>query len=160
MGVRKMVTALQVPADELIKRVAARLKESYGNIIKPPEWAVFVKTGTHKEYPPLQEDWWYIRAASMLRKMYKSGEPIGISTFSVIYGGKKRFGSSPPHFRRASRAIARNILKQLEAAGLVTRIPGSGRQLTPVAVSMLDNISREIFKELADRNPELKKYME
>lgn len=155
-----MVTALQVPADELIKRVAARLKEEYGDKIKPPEWARFVKTGIHKEYPPVQDDWWYVRAASMLRKMYKSSEPIGISTFSVIYGGRKRFGSSPPHFRRASRAIIRNILKQLEAAGLVARVPGSGRRLTPVAISMLDKISKEIFRELAEKNPELRKYIE
>ncbi|HEU97510.1 MAG: 30S ribosomal protein S19e [Fervidicoccaceae archaeon] len=155
-----MVTALQVPADELIRRIAKKLKEEYSDKVRPPEWSRFVKTGIHKEYPPVQDDWWYLRAASMLRKLYKSKEPIGITTFSVIYGGKKRFGSSPPHFRKASRAIIRNILKQLESAGLVTKVPGSGRQLTPMAVSMLDRVSKEIFKELVEKNPDLKIYLE
>ncbi|MCI4396116.1 MAG: 30S ribosomal protein S19e [Thermoprotei archaeon] len=155
-----MTTALQVPADELINKLAVILKEQYGEKVRPPEWARFVKTGIHKQYPPVQDDWWYIRAASVLRKLYKAGGPVGISTFSVIYGGKKRFGSSPPHFRRASRAIIRNILKQLESAGLVTRVPGSGRQLTPLAISMLDKVSKEIFKKHAEENPELKRYLE
>jgi len=155
-----MTTALQVPADELINKLAVILKEQYGEKVRPPDWARFVKTGIHKQYPPVQDDWWYIRAASVLRKLYKAGGPVGISTFSVIYGGKKRFGSSPPHFRRASRAIIRNILKQLESAGLVTRVPGSGRQLTPLAISMLDKVSKEIFKKHAEENPELKRYLE
>uniref|UniRef100_A0A7J3SJF5 Small ribosomal subunit protein eS19 n=1 Tax=Fervidicoccus fontis TaxID=683846 RepID=A0A7J3SJF5_9CREN len=155
-----MTTALQVPADELINKLAVILKEQYGEKVRPPEWARFVKTGIHKQYPPVQDDWWYIRAASVLRKLYKAGSPVGISTFSVIYGGKKRFGSSPPHFRRASRAIIRNILKQLESAGLVTRVPGSGRQLTPLAISMLDKVGKEIFKKHAEENPELKRYLE
>jgi small subunit ribosomal protein S19e len=155
-----MTTALKVPADELINKLAVILKEQYGEKVRPPEWARFVKTGIHKQYPPVQDDWWYIRAASVLRKLYKAGGPVGISTFSVIYGGKKRFGSSPPHFRRASRAIIRNILKQLESAGLVTRVPGSGRQLTPLAISMLDKVSKEIFKKHAEENPELKRYLE
>ncbi|MEM0021163.1 MAG: 30S ribosomal protein S19e [Fervidicoccaceae archaeon] len=155
-----MVSVMQVPADELIRRVAVRLKEEYGSKIFPPDWARFVKTGSGKEFPPVQEDWWYVRAASILRKLYRSAEPVGIGTFSVIYGGRKRFGSSPPHFRRASRSIIRNILKQLESAGLVMRVPGAGRKLTPTAISMLDRISKEIMKELVERNPELKRYFE
>ncbi|AFH43244.1 30S ribosomal protein S19e [Fervidicoccus fontis] len=154
-----MVNAMQVPPSILVERLAKYLKENYSEVINPPEWSKFSKTGSYKEYIPLQEDWWYYRAASILRKLYKAKGPVGIERFRVIYGGKKRFGSSPPHFRKGSGAIARNILKQLEKAGLVTRISGKGRTLTPNAVSLLDRISKEIMSELAEQTPELKRYL-
>jgi len=37
-----MVTALEVPADMLIRRVAAKLKEKYPQV-KPPVWAYFAE---------------------------------------------------------------------------------------------------------------------
>jgi len=61
-----MVTARDVPADELIKRLAMRLKNF--EQVKPPEWAAYVKTGVFKEKPPTDPDWWYVRAASLLRQ--------------------------------------------------------------------------------------------
>ena len=74
----------EVPQDELIKKVAEELK----SIIGQPEWAPFVKTGNHKERPPVDNDWWYIRAASVLRKVYLLG-PIGVSKlrtkYSIVY---------------------------------------------------------------------------
>jgi small subunit ribosomal protein S19e len=152
-----MVTALDVPADELIRRVAKKLKEEYDQI-KPPAWAYYVKTGPHKERPPEDPDWWYIRAASILRKLYKSGEPIGIETFRVIYGGRKNRGVRPEHFVKAGGSIIRKILQQLEAAGLVQKVPGKGRTLTPLGVSLLDRTAKEIARELVKKYPELSRY--
>jgi small subunit ribosomal protein S19e len=44
-----------------------------------------VKTGTYKELAPYDPDWYYIRAASMARKLYlKPG--IGVGKFKKIYG--------------------------------------------------------------------------
>ncbi len=154
-----MVNALEVPADLLIKRVAEKLKKEYQDYIKPPVWAFFVKTGVHKERPPEDPDWWYIRAASMLRKMYKSGEPIGIETFRVIYGGRQNRGVAPEHFRKGSGSIVRKILQQLEAAGLVRKVPGKGRTLTPEGRSLLDRTAREIMEELVKERPELERYL-
>ena len=59
----KLVAALRVEMDEY-------------ELVVAPEWAVDVKTGTHREMPPVQEDWWQTRAASMLRKVAIHG-PIG-----------------------------------------------------------------------------------
>jgi len=42
-----LVTALDVPADLLIKRVAERLKREYEQV-KPPAWAFYVKTGVKR----------------------------------------------------------------------------------------------------------------
>lgn len=153
-----MVNALEVPADLLIERVAAKLKEKYPQV-KPPAWAYFAKTGPHKERPPVNKDWWYVRAASMLRKMYKSGEPIGIETFRVIYGGRQNRGSAPERFRKAGGSVPRKLLQQLEEAGLVIKIPGKGRTLSPAGRSLLDNTAREIMSELAKNNPDLEKYL-
>jgi len=154
-----VVNALEVPADMLIKRVAEKLKREYGSYIKPPQWAYFAKTGVHKERPPSDPDWWYVRAASMLRKLYKSGEPIGIETFRVIYGGRQRRGSAPPHRRKGSGSVARKILQQLEDAGLVEKIPGRGRILSPRGRSLLDVTAREVMEELVKVKPELAKYL-
>ncbi|MEM1939540.1 MAG: 30S ribosomal protein S19e [Acidilobaceae archaeon] len=153
-----MVNALEVPADMLIRRIAEKLKGEYSQV-KPPQWAFYAKTGSHKEYPPKDNDWWYIRAASMLRKLYKAGQPIGIESLRTVYGGRKRRGSAPPHFRKGSGSIIREILQQLEAAGLVSKIPGKGRVLTSKGRSLLDTTAREIMQELVKVNPELSKYL-
>lgn len=152
-----MVTALEVPADLLIKRVAEKLKKY--EQIKPPAWAYFVKTGVHKEKPPEDPDWWYVRAASMLRKMYKSGEPIGIETFRTIYGGRQNRGSAPEHFRKGSGSIVRKILQQLETAGLVVKVPGKGRTLSPAGRSLLDKTAKEILQELVKERKDLEIYL-
>ncbi len=151
-----MVTALDVPADRLIKRLAEKLKEY--EQIKPPLWAYFAKTGVHKERPPEDPDWWYVRAASMLRKLYKSSEPIGIETFRVIYGGRMNRGVAPERFAKGSGSVVRKILQQLEAAGLVKKIPGKGRVLTPQGRSLLDKTAKEIMEELLKEYPELERY--
>lgn len=153
-----MVNAMDVPADRLIKRVASILREKYSDHVKPPSWAFYVKTGVHKEKPPADRDWWYTRAASMLRKLYKSGEPIGVGTFRTIYGGRQNRGSAPEHFRKGSGSIARKILQQLESAGLVRQVPGKGRTLTPEGRSLLDKAAKEVFEELVKERPDLEIY--
>ena len=153
-----MVTALEVPADKLIERLAKYLKTNVKEV-KPPYWASFAKTGCDREKPPEDPDWWYVRAASMMRKMYKSREPVGVGSFRTIYGGRKNYGSSPEHFVKAGGSIPRKILQQLEKAGLVTRVPGKGRTLTPKARSIMDRIAYDIMKELVRVNKELEKYV-
>jgi small subunit ribosomal protein S19e len=76
-----------VPADELIERLAEYLRENVKEV-EAPQWALFVKTGSHKQRPPDRLDWWHLRAASMLRKLYVKG-PIGVSKLRKIYGGRK-----------------------------------------------------------------------
>ncbi len=152
-----MVNALEVPADRLIKRLAAYLKENVPEV-KPPSWHLFVKTGCFKERPPSDPDWWYVRAASILRKMYKAGEPVGLSELRVVYGGRQRRGVRPPHFRRAGGSIIRKILQQLEQAQLVRRTR-KGRVLTPQAVAIIDRVALEVAREYARENPEYAKYL-
>lgn len=152
-----MVTALEVPADRLIERLAQYLKENVPEV-KPPAWAPFVKTSSHKERPPDNPDWWYYRAASILRKLYKCSEPMGLTDFMREYGGRKNRGSRPERTVRAPGNAIRKILQQLEAARLVRKVRNRGRVLTPQGRALLDRIAAEIMKELVKENPELAKY--
>ncbi|MCW3992917.1 MAG: 40S ribosomal protein S19, partial [Candidatus Bathyarchaeota archaeon] len=98
-----------------------------------------------------------VKSASMLRKLYLKG-PIGVSRLRKEYGGRKRMGVKPAHFRRAGGAILRRILQQLEAAGLVDKVEGEGRTVSPKGRSLLDAMSTQIKRGLEREMPELKVY--
>lgn len=152
----KLTTVYDVPADALIERVASYFKANVAGI-RPPEWAAYVKTGSHVERPPQDPDWWYIRCASLLRKLYLNG-PIGVSRLRKMYGGRKRRGTRPAHFRKAGGSIIRHALQQLEAAKLVSKEDREGRILTPQGRSLLDAMAAQIKKELERTRPEIKIY--
>ncbi|MDA3856062.1 MAG: 40S ribosomal protein S19 [Candidatus Woesearchaeota archaeon] len=96
-----------------------------------PEWAAFVKTGVSKERPPVNPEWWQVRAASVLSKVNKYG-PIGTNTLAKAYGGKKNRGHRPEKKFDGSRNIVRKVLQQLESAGLIKQValPKAGKVLT------------------------------
>ena len=130
-----MVTVYDVPAEQLILKTAQKLKEN-PNIV-PPEWAEFVKTGRHTEKAPSQDDWWYTRAASILRKLYVKG-PMGSSKLAAEYGGYADKGSMPNRAVKGSRNIARKCMMQLEAAGYLVSKDKQGRAISPAGQSLLD----------------------
>ncbi|MBR9677956.1 MAG: 30S ribosomal protein S19e [Nanoarchaeota archaeon] len=133
-----MTTVYDVNPNQLIERVKEKLKK-YDDI-KPTEWAEFVKTGSHKERPPQQEDWWYIRAAAVLRSVYVHG-PVGVVRLSKKFGGKKRRGVKKPKFTPASTNILRKILQQLEKAKLVEKNKRGkpGKVVSKQGRKLLDN---------------------
>ena len=136
-------TVYDVPADDLIQIIADELKKY--NKITPPEWASYVKTGYFKQHAPQNPDWWFIRCASLLRKVYIKG-PIGTSHLRKDYGGLRRGGNKPEKFTKASGAIIRKALQQLEEAGLLERTK-KGRRITAEGVSLLSKIVTEIMPE-------------
>ncbi|MCQ4406593.1 MAG: 30S ribosomal protein S19e [Sulfolobaceae archaeon] len=152
-----MITAEMVPADLLIKRLADYLKENVKEV-KPKEWSFYAKTASYNErVPDNPEEWWYIRAASLLRKLYLKG-PIGVSRLRSEYSWRKRRGSRPPKSVKAPGHAIRVMMQQLEKAGLV-KSTKEGRILTGKGRSLIDKLSYEIFKSLAEKNPELGKYL-
>ena len=131
-----MVTMFDADAGKSIGKLAEELKSS----IKNPEWTKFVKTGAAKERPPANEDWFYMRAASVLRTVYLKG-PIGVQKLRVKYGSKKNRGHNPEKFYKGSGKILRTILQQLEKAELVKfQKEGvhKGRIITPKGTSLVD----------------------
>jgi small subunit ribosomal protein S19e len=136
-----MTTVYDVPADQLIPRVATELKGRPE--LAPPSWAEFAKTGVHKEMPPEDPDWWFTRAAAVLRRVYIDG-PVGVQRMRTFYGGRKNRGARPNAFRKGSGSVIREQLQQLEAAGLVLKRKEGGRTVSPAGMSFLDGIAHEL----------------
>ncbi len=138
-----MVSVKEVSADKFINMLAEYLKAEI-DILKPPEWAYWVKTGVSRENIPDNPDWWYVRAASIMRKLYLK-EPLGVDDLRLMYGGRKNRGVRPEHFYKGSGAIIRKILQQLEAAELVSTTK-KGRMLTSKGRSLMDKLAYQIKK--------------
>jgi small subunit ribosomal protein S19e len=149
-----MTTVYDIPADMFIRQVAEELKKN--TQIQPPDWAAFAKTGVHKQMPPENEDWWYVRAASVLRRVYTDG-PVGTQRLRSIYGGTRNRGPAPSQFRRGSGSVIRKILQQLEAVGYVSHIK-EGRVVTAAGRSFLDNTANSLKAQAVAVAPGLTKY--
>jgi small subunit ribosomal protein S19e len=136
-----MTAITEVDAQKFIALLSERLRDV--EQIQPPEWAAFAKTGAHKERPPTQENWWWVRSASLLRTIALNPQ-LGLSKFRKRYGGRKNRGHKPEHKVRASGAVIRKALQQLEAAGFVTTEKGKGRKLTSKGQSFLSSVAKDV----------------
>ncbi|KAK9005463.1 hypothetical protein V6N11_042896 [Hibiscus sabdariffa] len=110
---------------------------------RAPPWTDIVKTGKLKELPPYDPDWYYIRAASMARKIYLRGG-LGVGAFRRIYGGAKRNGSRPRHFCKSSGSVARHVLQQLQNVSIIDIDPKGGRRITSNGQLDLDQVAGRI----------------
>ena len=114
---------------------------------KEPEWAQFVKSGAGKERPIDDPDFWFKRAASVLRNIYKKG-CVGVSRLRTKYGSKKNRGMKPEKFKKASGKIIRVILQQADASGFTeiqkpikgVRSKKPGRILTDKGKKFLEDV--------------------
>lgn len=150
-----MVNVAELPAITLIQQLAAHLKEKEKEV-NPPAWTIYAKTGAHLERVPNNVDWWHVRCAALMRKLYLHG-PVGVSRLSTAYGGGKQRGMAPRKFRRGSGMILRRAMLQLGKAGLVTKVEG-GRVLTAKGRSLMDRLALTASRELLKSEPILKRY--
>ena len=122
------------------------LAEALKNVpeFEVPEWANYVKTGVSRERPPAMDDFWYTRAASILRQLYIKGV-VGVGKLRTKYGSRKDRGGRPDKFFKSGGKIIRVILQQAEAAGLVEKVTRMqhGRRLTAAGRDFLDAIEVE-----------------
>ena len=151
-----MTTPYDVPPSDFIEKLAKYLKENVDEV-QPPAWASVAKTGAHVEKQPQNANWWYVRSASILRKVYVHG-PIGMEKLRADYGGRKDFGVKPEHAVKAAGGNIRKVMQQLEAAGLVQKASPQGRIMAPKGRKLLQEIAEDVQKELVKTVPELKKY--
>jgi small subunit ribosomal protein S19e len=148
-----MSSIFDVPTNDLIEAIAEELKTIPE--LKAPEWAIFVKTGVHKERPPIKKDWWYVRCAAILRKVSLKG-PIGTEKLRTQYGGKKNMGHKPEHFFKGSGSIIRKALQSMEKAGLLKQVEKDGhkgRIATPKAHSIMDKAASKVAQNPVSRKP-------
>jgi small subunit ribosomal protein S19e len=150
-----MAKVYDVPADKLIAKLADQLKKD--KKIEPPAWSPFVKTGSHVQRNPQNKDWWYVRCASLLRKIYLHG-PLGVADLKVAYGGRKQIGYNLAHHRNSGGAIIRKALHQLEASGYIVKVQGKGRVISSEGMKKMDRLATEIHKELVKTVPQLQRY--
>ena len=151
-----MTTPHDVPVQQFIDKLAKYLKENIDQV-QPPVWAAVAKTGSHVEKQPQNPDWWYTRAASILRKVY-AHEPIGLEKLRADYGGNKGFRVTPNHASKAGGSNIRKILQQLETAELVQKATTQGRKMSPKGRKLLQEVADDLHKELVKTAPELSKY--
>ena len=62
------VSVKDVSQQDFVVAMAAHLKKS--GKMKVPEWVDLVKTNVGKELAPYDEDWFYVRCASIARHIY------------------------------------------------------------------------------------------
>ena len=151
-----MITPYDVPASKLIEKLAVYLKENV-DAVTPPSWASIAKTGPQAQRQPENPDWWYVRCASLLRKIYVHS-PIGTEKLRADYGGRKDFSGKREHAVKAGGAIIRKALQQLEAAGLIETLKPRGRRVTKNGRKLLQELAEDIHKGLAKEVPQLEKH--
>lgn len=139
-----MVSQRDTNPNEVISKASGELKKI--KELEMPEWAKFVKTGAGKERPPLKNDWWHMRAASVLRRIAMTG-PIGVAKLRTKYASKKNMGHKPERVYKAGGKVLRTILQQLEKAGLVRYTEKGvhkGRVVTPKGQSFLAKAAKPV----------------
>lgn len=136
-----MANVFDVDGSALIKKTSEMLK-SKG--IAKPEYIDFVKSGASRERVPSDENFFYVRSASLLRQVYLNG-PIGISRMRTRYGTRKLHTIHRHHHFRAGGSVIKDAFDSLEKLNYVKKTP-KGRVITPAGKSFLDGISNEIIK--------------
>ena len=128
-----------IDARELNNKLAEAIKQIPE--FKAPEWSFFVKSSVSRERLPFDPDFWYKRAASILRQLYVH-RTIGVNKLKTRYGGKKNRGQRRAKFKKGSGKIIRTILQQAEKAELVVKKEEGkkGRILTDKGKSLLEGI--------------------
>jgi small subunit ribosomal protein S19e len=107
----------------------------------------FWKTAFFKELAPIDnENFWYIRCASLLRKIKKFG-PIGVNKLRKHYGGKNKSGPGRHHGAKGSGKIIRVALQQLEKANLILKQERDGRIVSPEGTSLLERTAYTITRK-------------
>lgn len=140
-----MISAREVDPQKfnaLLKDELKKVKE-----VTPPTWSQFVKSGAHRERIPQQDDFWHVRSAAILRRLYIDNS-VGVERLKSYFGGKRRRGHKPAHFRKSSGSVIRKIMQQLESAGLVEKNTNKvGRKLTSSGRKLLDKVAHEVSKQ-------------
>jgi len=133
-----------VQPEKLVEALAEKLKD-YPEI-SPPKGSEFWKTAFFKELAPQDtENFWFIRCASILRKV-KKFEPIGVNKLRKFYGGRNRRGPGLNHSAKGSGKIIRVALQQLENAKLIDKMEKEGRTVSAEGTSLLERTAYAILR--------------
>ncbi|KAI9103276.1 40S ribosomal protein S19-A [Phlyctochytrium arcticum] len=136
-------TVKDVAAQDFVKAYAAYLKRT--GKLGLPKWIDIVKTGTHKELGPYDQDWFYVRAASVARHIYLR-HGVGVGALKKNYGGRVNRGNRPHHSKVGSGSIARKVMQALEEIKVLEKDPNGGRRISQDGQKDLDRIAAQIVR--------------
>lgn len=139
----KVYTVKDVKPEAFVVEFAKYLKRS--GKIELPKYVDLVRTGVSKELSPYNADWYYVRAAGVVRRLYvQSGKGVGGLRKTYSEGSRKR-GVAPEHQALAGGAHLRHMLQQLEKMGLIEKDPThGGRRVTQQGRRDLDRIAQQV----------------
>jgi small subunit ribosomal protein S19e len=134
-----MANIYDVKGSELVKVAAQRLKEK----MKKPEYIIYAKSGAHRERPPQDPDFYFVRSASILRQIYVNG-PVGTERLRTRYGTRlEHNGTHRHHHQKAGGSLIRESMQALEALNFIKKTK-KGRIIAPAGKAFLDRVSKEI----------------
>jgi len=141
VGMASACTVKDVSAHDFVRAYAVHLKRT--GKMELPSYVDLIKTGPHKEMPPLDPDWYYMRAAAVARHVYVR-QGVGVGAFRRIFGAPKNRGSRRHHKTKAAGGHIRLILRQLEQMRIVEKCAGGGRKVTSNGQRDLDRIAQTL----------------
>ncbi|CCF73486.1 small subunit ribosomal protein S19e [Babesia microti strain RI] len=125
------------------------------NMIECPKWTDYVKTSPAKELAPKDPDWYFIRAAAIIRHIYFKPD-CGVGELRKFYSSKQRRGTAPNHMCKASGKIIRTVLQQLERAGLLEQNPQkSGRRVSQKGANTINSFARQLTKKALEMSKQM-----
>ncbi|CAM9188944.1 unnamed protein product, partial [Phaeothamnion confervicola] len=137
------ITVRDVPAAAFIKAYAEHLKNT--GRFELPAWCDLVKTGPHKELAPYDDDWYYVRAAAVARKVYmRPGR--GVGGLRKAFGSVHHRGTRTNTHAKAAGGIIRHVLQQLEEMKVVEKCGASGRKVSRTGQQDLDRIAAAVAR--------------
>lgn len=140
MSTAPKLTVRDVCPHSFVKAYAAHLKKS--GKIELPKWVEYQKTATWKELSPLDNDWYYMRAAAVARRVYlRPG--CGVGGLRKAFGGKNRRGTLKERRGIAVGGVIRSVLQDLEKLKVLEQDPHGGRRITRVGQQDLDRIASQ-----------------
>ena len=142
VGKRKGATIKDVKTFRWIKVMANHLKQE-GKLFVP-NCAEFIKTSHGRERAPQNPDWYYMRAAAVLRRIYiRPG--VGLGGLAKKFANKKNRGSQPEITTKAAKGPLHWACKSLEGLKLVGKGKESGRVLTSAGRKRCDTIASNVI---------------
>jgi len=133
-----------VPSDVFIQAYADHLRKA--GELELPKWVEDVKTAKRRQMPPMDENWFYTRVASVARQMYIKPKGLGVGTLVRFYGGRTRGHHSKKHFSKSSRGIVRCAMQELVRLDLAEEIDEDDiimKRLTSKGVKDMDTVANE-----------------
>jgi len=138
------VTVRDVSAEKFIAAYAEVLKNNDKFIV--PKWVDTVKTGVHKELSPYDPDWYYVRAAAIVRKVYLR-QGTGVGALRRRFGGSYRRGAAPERHQDAAGGIIRTILQNLDELNVTEECGKGGRKVSRTGQQALDLVAGQVQRE-------------